>query len=100
MFGGFIKNQIKKQLKKYLQPLKQHNIKLSCEEYKNLPSIVASNLPSNYESVLSSVVSILEKFSVSKEVDEDKNVIRFKNLPSQYVGDIKSCIDNYNAGKI
>lgn len=93
---SFIRNQIKKCLK----PLQEHNIKLSCEEYDNIPSIVASNLPSNYEPVLSSVVSVLEKFDVSKEFDEDKNVLRFKNLPLQYVGDIKSCIDEYNAGKI
>ena len=93
---SFIRNQIKKCLK----PLHEHNIKLSFEEYENIPVIVASNLPSNYESVLSSIIGILEKFDVSKEVDEDKNVFRFINLPSQYVGDIKFCIDEYNLGRI
>ena len=93
---SFIRNQIKKCLK----PLHEHNIKLSFEEYENIPVIVASNLPSNYESVLSSIIGILGKFDVSKEFDEDKNVLRFINLPSQYVGDIKFCIDGYNLGRI
>ena len=96
MFGGFIRNQIKKQLKKYLQPLKQHNIKLSCEEYENLPSIVASNLPSNYEFVFSEIISALRKFGVSHKFDNVKNVLVFNPLPSQHLEMIKSCVDDYN----
>ena len=99
MFGGFIRNQIKKQMKKYLQPLKQHNIKLSCEEYENVPSIVASNLPSNYEFVFSEIISALRKFGVSSKLNSVKNVLVFNPLPSQYVIDIKSCIDDYNLGR-
>ena len=99
MFGGFIRNQIKKQMKKYLQPLKQHNIKLSCEEYENVPSIVASNLPSNYESVFSEIISALRKFGISHKLNSVKNVLVFNPLPSQYVIDIKSCIDEYNSGR-
>ena len=100
MFGGFIRNQIKKQLKKYLQPLKQHNIKLSCEEYENLPSIVASNLPSNYEFVFSEIISTLRKFGVSHKFDNVKNVLVFNPLPSQHLEMIKSCVDDYNWGRI
>ena len=100
MFGNFIKNQIKKQMKKYLQPLKQHNIKLSCEEYENLPSIVASNLPSNYKFVFSEIISALKKIGVSHKFDNVKNVLVFNPLPSQYVIDIKSCIDDYNSDRI
>ena len=99
MFGGFIRNQIKKQMKKYLQPLKQHNIKLSCEEYENVPSIVASNLPSNYEFVFSEIISALRKFGVSYKLNSVKNVLVFNPLPSQHLEMIKSCVDDYNSGR-
>ena len=96
MFEGIIRNQIKKQMKL----LKKYDIKLAFEEYQNEPVITASNLPSSYESVLSSVISALKKINISKEFDNAKNFLRFKNLPSQYLGLIKSCVDDYNSGRM
>ena len=76
--------------------LRQYNIKLSYEEYENIPVITFSYLPSNYELVLPSI-SFLEKFGVSYKFDIVKNVLIFKYLPSQYLGLIKSCVDDYNS---
>ena len=81
---------------KPFKSLRQYNIKLSYEEYENIPVITFSYLPSNYESVLPSI-SFLEKFGVSYKFDIVKNVLIFKYLPSQYLGLIKSCVDDYNS---
>ena len=84
---------------KPFKSLKQYNIKLSYEEYENIPVIVASTLPSNYESVLPSIICILEKLGVSYKFDIFKNLLIFKHLPSQYLGLIKSYVDDdYNSG--
>ena len=82
---------------KQFKPLKQYNIKLSYEEYENIPVIVFSNLPSNYELVLPSIISVLDEFGVSYKFDIVKNVLIFKYLPSQYLGLIKSFLDYYNS---
>ena len=73
---------------KPFKSLGQYNIKLSYEEYENIPVIIFSYLPS---------ISFLEKFGVSYKFDIVKNVLIFKYLPSQYLGLIKSCIDDYNS---
>ena len=96
MFEGIIRNQIKKHLK----TLKQHNIQLAFEEYQNAPVIIASNLPSDYKSVFSKMIDALGKVGVSHEIDTLNKIVRFTNLPSKYVGMIKSCIDDYNSGRI
>ena len=85
---------------KPFKPLKKYNIKLSYEEYDNAPVITASNLPSNYKSVFSKMIDCLGKVGLSHEIDTFNKIIRFTNLPSKYVGMIKSCIDDYNSGRI
>ena len=85
---------------KPFKPLKQYNIKLSYEEYENIPVIVVSNLPSDYKSVFSKMIDALGKVGVSHEIDKLNKIIRFTNLPSKYAGMIKSCIDDYNSGRI
>ena len=81
---------------KPFKSLRQYNIKLSYEEYENIPVIIFSYLPSNYESVLP-YISFLEKFGVSYKFDIVKNILIFKYLPSQYIGLIKSFLDDYNS---
>ena len=98
MFEGIIRNKIKKHLK----TLKQYNIQLALKTFHNASVIVSSNLPSNYEFVFSKMIDDLGKVGVVSEIGtlRDEDVVLFKNLPSQYLGLVKSCIDEYNSGRI